>query len=356
MRWLARESGGRDEVANLIAEAPSLVQVTGRPWENLLANIVGFGRNTTGGAGAALYHVTNLNDSGAGSLRAGAESATPYWIVFDVSGTITLTSTIYVESNKTIDGRGANIVLAGKGLTLGNWDNNGKTTTNVILHNFTYADATSYVFKIGITPRASNIWVDHITFEQFSSGIDDAEGLYVGGNGTDATSPPHNITVSWCRFNGANPGNIPKAILVSSESGDAEDVAGTITAHHNWFNQLDHRTPYMFHVSYHSFNNFLDRGEIAAQVGLDGQYLSENDILREPYGGAYPRIKHITTWGNAVSIKVTNPWLFTGGEDIEEFNTGGIFTPPYPYSLSTANSTLQTDIEAGSGWQDVELP
>ncbi len=88
---------------------------------------VGGGKYATGGRGGEVYHVTNLNDSGEGSFR-DAVSQSNRIVVFDVSGTIELTSNVVVQSNITIAGQTA---PGGSGITLKNYKL-GLGGTNVI--------------------------------------------------------------------------------------------------------------------------------------------------------------------------------------------------------------------------------
>lgn len=69
---------------------------------------MGFGANTVGGRGGRVIYVTNLNDSGAGSLREALSATGPRTILFKVGGTIKLSNDLQIsEPYVTLAGQSA---------------------------------------------------------------------------------------------------------------------------------------------------------------------------------------------------------------------------------------------------------
>lgn len=135
----------------------------------VIPGAAGFGINTPAGRGGEVVRVTNLADSGSGSLRNCVEKTGPRVCVFEVSGVIRLSSNLIVRSpNLTIAGQTApnpGIMLRGAALEI-------RASDVLVQHvavragdgGSTDADTRDTLKINGYSSLVQNVVIDHCSF------------------------------------------------------------------------------------------------------------------------------------------------------------------------------------------------
>lgn len=208
------------------------------PSEPLLAfpGAEGGGKYTTGARGAAsrsVYHVTNLNDKGTGSLR-DAVSKPGRVVVFDVGGVIELKSKLsFSAANVTVLGQTA----PGDGITLTGYDAEIKAD-NIILRYLRIRPTDS---QGGEPDGLGGRWVHNIVIDHcsLSWSVDELLTLYAGSLESN-TNVSKNISVQYCLAS--------ESLRMSNHFKGAHGYGGIVggteaTWHHNLFAHHDSRSP-----------------------------------------------------------------------------------------------------------------
>lgn len=209
------------------------------------------------------------SDDGPGSLREGCRRKEPLWIVFEISGTIHLSSYLSVSSHKTIDGRGQRIKLTGKGLRL-------KECENIIICNLEFEGGRGHdVDGIQIKPNSRNIWIDRCSLRDYDDGL------------IDITRQSTDITISrWVHFsisisNWSDWSNVlccecdvilflfffacgtrchfaqhDKTMLIGADPSHVGDRCIRVTIHHCFFDGTRQRQPRVRFGKVHLYNNY----------------------------------------------------------------------------------------------------
>lgn len=232
---------------------------------------LGFGKGTTGGKGGKIYEVTDSSDSDTakpknGTLRHAVTQKGPLWITFAKDMNIKLQQEMLIASDKTIDGRGANVhISGGAGIMM-------QYVKNVIVHGIHIHDispqkggnimiSADQVQKRGESDGdaigifgSSNIWIDHCSLSKAYDGLIDAI------QGSTA------ITISNNHLSQHD-----KAILLGASDTYTEDKKLQATLAFNRFGkEITQRLPAIRHGFAHVVNNDYIQWKMYAIGGLKG--------------------------------------------------------------------------------------
>ncbi len=256
-----------------------------KPWEDVIIAIVlflsliitpniyaqlpafpgaeGFGKYTVGGRGGKVILVTNLNDSGPGSLRAAVETKGKRIVVFRVGGLIRLTQHLKIaDPNITIAGQtapGDGICITGRSIRI--------MTSEVIIRNIRLRlgkGAGSGIDGIsinGVGAGLNNIILDHISA---SWATDENFGL----NARDAVVK--NVTIqNSITAEGLMPHS--KGMLIQGKAGQSA-YPRNITIYNNFFANSVERLPAIgYNNEVETINNVIYHWTFKATRVADGR-------------------------------------------------------------------------------------
>jgi pectate lyase len=337
---------------------------SGKDQRLLLSRREGFGRRVTGGyvsrTDAEVVHVTTAADSGPGSLREAVRGDDPRWIIFDGDYNIQLKTGLMVGSNKTIDGRGRDILIQSP--DDGDEDNWGLRIydeSNVIVHNIRFDQCGDYTKQIEDDQNdcidiigANKVWIDHATLSQA------ADKLISVAGGSE------NVTVSWSHFSENVSGQFDQQVfqIAAASYGEAVERNSTVTLHHNFFDDTGERHPMIMYGAAHAYNNYvysfkwLGMGSFReAQLVVEGNILEntedvEKDATKYDIGDGCnngicdPRDGYIKLGNNSA----INARLLSN-------HPRRVFVPRsiYSYELDRPNDSLRDVLVGFSGLQPV---
>ncbi len=241
----------------------------------------GGGMFTTGGRGGKVIEVTNLDDSGPGSLRAACEAEGTRTVVFRISGLIRLESKLNIDHpNITIAGQTA----PGDGICVG-YESASVNATNVIIRHMRFRrgvpEGGQGADCLGGDPEGQ-IVIDHCST---SWGMDENISFYrymkPMPDGTRRKLPIRNVTIQW---------------VISSEALNAKNHAfgGTwggedSTFHHNLFACNTGRVPsigmggefdYRNNVIFNWRHRTMDGGGSNSMVNVIANYYKAGPATR----------------------------------------------------------------------------
>ncbi|WP_308993671.1 polysaccharide lyase [Mariniflexile litorale] len=284
--------------SNHLAEQPELGQIPPHP-PRLPEGVIpafpgawGAGMFTTGGRGGKVIAVTNLNDSGEGSLRSALEAKGSRIVVFRVAGTIKIKNDININHpDITIAGQSA----PGDGICIAGTLN--INTHNVIVRHIRVRRGVPVGGQgddnIGGNPD-HHIIIDHCST---SWGMDENISLYrhmrssLDGS-TQIKDPAENITIQW---------------TISSEALDAKGHAfgGTwggnpSTFHHNLFACNTARNPsigmsgpfdFRNNVIYNWRHRTMDGGDETSLINVINNYYKPGPATNENMRAVFARVE-----------------------------------------------------------------
>jgi hypothetical protein len=275
---------------------------------------VGFGMETPAGRGGTVYKVTNLNETGTGSLGACVAASGPRVCVFEVSGTIRLTQDMKIKNPYiTIAGQTApspGIMLRGAGLYI--------LTSHVLVQHLRVrpgddpggpdpSNRGALLIDAPVDKPVSNIVIDHCSFQW---GIDENASAYWNWN---------NITFSNTIFAEAlNDSLHPKGphgygVLFGDKNTGSVSLIGNLLAHQADRNPLSRAPRFVF------VNNVVYNRKYYDLDLQGGSVPSENSIV-----------------GN----------VFIRGSDFANSGTRPIRVGGYTFPLPSGSSVYVTDNHA----------